>query len=59
MVSGSSWPRRQEGERLSSSVPGGWMGSYSSVASLPASWRIILDPPGWEGRKEVTSHTLP
>ena len=25
---------------------GGWMGSYASVASLPAYFKMILDPPG-------------
>jgi hypothetical protein len=30
------------------------MGSYSSVASLPDSLRIILEPPGCSERKPVT-----
>ena len=47
-------PRLAEEEREDSSVPGGWTGSYSEVASLPASLRIILEPPGCEGRKDVT-----
>lgn len=29
------------------------MGSYSEVASLPASLRIILEPPGCESRKSI------
>lgn len=53
-VSGSMVPSLAEGLRFSSNVPGGWMGSYSSVASLPESWRMILEPPGWEGRNSVT-----
>ena len=52
-------PRLHDGERLFSSVPGGCMGSYSEVASCPASLRMMLEPPGWEGRNSVTSHTLP
>ena len=47
-------PRSAEEWRESSSVPGGWTGSYSEVASWPASWRMIFEPPGWEGRKDVT-----
>jgi hypothetical protein len=35
------------------------MGSYSAVASVPASWRMALGPPGCSGRKRVTSYTLP
>lgn len=49
-VDGSMGPRIWEGLRVSSSVPGGWIGSYSEVASRPASFRIILEPPGWESR---------
>lgn len=30
------------------------MGSYSSVASFPASFRMILEPPGCSARKSVT-----
>jgi hypothetical protein len=52
-------PSFLEGSRFSSSVPGGWIGSYSSVASLPASLRMIFEPPGWEERKSVTSQTSP
>ena len=31
----------------------------SSVASRPAYRRIAFSPPGWSGRNEVTSNTLP
>ena len=44
--------------RYCSRVPGGWTGSYSSVASFPANERIALPPPGWVGRKEVTYEAL-
>lgn len=53
-VSGSTVPKRAAGLRLSSNVPGGWMGSYSSVASVPASLRMTLTPPGWLDMKSVT-----
>lgn len=53
-VSGSTVPRKASGLRLSSKVPGGWMGSYSSVASVPASLRMTLTPPGWLDMKSVT-----
>jgi hypothetical protein len=36
MVSGLIVPKCLEGSRLSVIASGGWMGSYSSVASLPA-----------------------
>lgn len=35
------------------------MGSYSSVASRPASLRIMEVPPGCWGRNSVTSQTSP
>jgi len=54
-VLGSTIPRHCSGLRDSSRVPGGCIGSYSSVASVPASCRMILEPPGCEGMKEVTS----
>ena len=54
-VSGLTVPSLALGFKFSSRVPGGCMGSYSSVASVPASWRIILEPPGWWGIKSVTS----
>ena len=54
-LSGSTLPSLAAGLRFSSSVPGGWIGSYSSVASRPASLRMMLEPPGWLGRKSVTS----
>lgn len=57
-VSGLTVPRKASGLRFSSRVPGGWIGSYSSVASLPASLRMILEPPGWSGRKSVTYYRL-
>lgn len=50
-VEGSMGPRICEGVRFSSRVPGGWMGSYSEVASWPASFKMIFEPPGWESRK--------
>lgn len=60
IVAGSIGPRLQEASRLSSRVPWGWMGSYSEVASCPPeSLRMILLPPGWDGRNFVTSQTLP
>lgn len=52
--SGSTSPRQASGDRLSRRVLAGWMGSNSSVASLPASLRMDLAPPGWCGMKEVT-----
>lgn len=54
-VSGLTVPSFALGGRFSSNVPGGCTGSYSSVASLPASCKIIFEPPGCEGRKSVTS----
>jgi hypothetical protein len=54
-VEASIVPRHDDAGRDSSSVPGGCIGSYSSVASVPESWSIIFEPPGWDGRKEVTS----
>lgn len=48
-------PSLASGLRFSSIVPGGWIGSYSSVASLPASLRMIFAPPGCSERKSVTS----
>ena len=54
-VVGSMGPRFASGGRFSSSVPGGCTGSYSSVASFPASFNTILLPPGCDGRKDVTS----
>lgn len=53
-VDSSMLPKQAEASRFSSSVPGGWTGSYASVASLPASWRMILEPPGCSERKDVT-----
>lgn len=58
-VSGLMVPRNASGLRLSSRVPEGWIGSNSSVASLPASWRIIWAPPGCFWRKSVTYHNFP
>lgn len=45
----STGPRCLEASRYLSRVSGGWMGSNSSVASLPAYLRIILEPPGCSG----------
>jgi len=58
MVEGSIAPRICGLERVSSRSPGGWIGSYSSVASLPASWRITLAPPGWESIKSENMLTM-
>lgn len=54
-LSADTVPRHASGLRFSSSVPGGWTGSYSSVASWPARERMIFEPPGCSGRKSVTS----
>jgi hypothetical protein len=35
------------------------MGSYASVASLPAYFKIILEPPGCSSKKAVTSKARP
>ena len=35
------------------------MGSYASVASLPAYFKIILEPPGCSSRNSVTSKARP
>ena len=58
-VEASMGPSRHDSGRFSSSVPGGCIGSYSSVASLPASLSMMEEPPGCSGRKDVTSHTEP
>lgn len=55
MVDGSTGPRICDFSKDSSRVPGGCMGSYSSVASCPARDRMAFVPPGWEERKSVTS----
>lgn len=42
----SSSPRHLSFGRLSSSVPGGCIGSYAAVASCPPYFRMTLAPPG-------------
>lgn len=53
IVEGSIGPSIWAGLSVSSSVPGGWMGSYSEVASVPASFRMIFEPPGCSSRKSA------
>lgn len=58
-VRGSRGPRICAGARVSSRVPGGWIGSYSEVASVPASFKMIFAPPGCESRKSARENSPP
>jgi hypothetical protein len=66
----STSPRCLSGVKFSVMIPGGWIGSYASVASFPAYFycqetlegrktRMIAWPPGCSGRNSVTSYALP
>mmetsp|Transcript_2366 Transcript_2366/g.9832 ORF Transcript_2366/g.9832 Transcript_2366/m.9832 type:complete len:267 (-) Transcript_2366:1272-2072(-) len=52
-------PRSASGERYFLSTLGGWSMLNSSVASFPAKSMIAFLPPGWSGRNDVRSYTLP